>query len=69
MAFSSKPDRFVFYENIDLNLAIGGGVDEEVGLVGWEVGFFHLHCPFGCFSGGCGIWIVNVLIARFFRRF
>ena len=33
----SKPDSFVFYENMDIYLAVGGGVEEEVGLVGWEV--------------------------------
>ena len=37
----SEPDSFVFYENIDLYLAVGGGVEEEVGLLRGEVGIVH----------------------------
>jgi hypothetical protein len=48
--------------NIDFYLAIGSGVEEEVGLVCGEFGLFHLHCPFGCFAVSSNIGSIDVLV-------
>ena len=34
-----KPDRFVFKENLNIHLAVAGGVEEEVRLFGGEIVF------------------------------